>query len=63
MLKSHNSPNDSLRRVITCHLLFFVESIIPKIYALLTPAVQPISFFCHASNKYLVTFIVNEKLC
>lgn len=42
---------------------FFMESIIPEIYALLAPAVQPISSFCHAGNKYLVTLTVNEKLC
>lgn len=41
---------------------FFMEGIIPEIYALLAPAVQPISSFCHASNKYLVTLTVNEKL-
>lgn len=41
---------------------FFMESIILGIYALLTPAVQPICTFCHTSNKYLVTFIVNENI-
>lgn len=42
---------------------FFMGNIIPGIYALLTPTVQLISTFCHTSNKYLVTFIVNEKIC
>lgn len=40
----------------------FMKDIIPEIYALLAPAVQTISSFCHASNKYLVTLTVNEKL-
>lgn len=42
---------------------FFYGEYYPRDLCIAAPAVIPISSFCRGSNKYLVTFIVNEKLC